>query len=584
MSRRLPGGGVAAAAALVLTMIAGAVVVPGVAGAFWTPTTLSGAGGAGAAATLGTGARPTVSAAGTSVTVTWAASDPADGYVVTRYAGASGGTAVAATGGCAGVVTAASCVEGATPVGTWRYTITPRYKSWVGTEGPASATVAVANADTTPPTNSFSLGSVTGAALAGSTIFYRGSAAGSFTLVNAMTDAGSGPASMSTGEILGAGFSHAQSNVAAGPPFVSAPVSWTAATTSTPMWGVDGFDQAGNRAAATFTFANDSTAPTGGAIGYADGVTSASTVAVTIAAVGDGGGSGVAKRTLQSRTATLTGTTCAAYGAWGDVVGYSGDNAFSYSPSITAGRCSQYRAVIQDAVGNQTITTSGATVKAVGRYAATVLGTSGLLSLWRLDDSGTTAADSAAGANAGAISGATTGSAGATADGNTALFFDGVDDFARVSRTIQNDFTIEFWMSSTSAGRGTGNWWNGLGLVDAETPGVQNDFGIALMGGGYVAAGTGNPDVSVTSAVKVNDGAWHHVVMTRASGVVRLYVDGTATGGSVTGSTAALTASTNIDFGRLQTGMNYYRGYLDEVAIYSRALSASEVSTHAAAR
>ena len=52
-----------------------------------------------------------------------------------------------------------------------------------------------------------------------------------------------------------------------------------------------------------------------------------------------------------------------------------------------------------------------------------------------------------------------------------------------------------------------------------------------------------------------------------------LYVDGTsvATG---TGSTVDLSAPTTISLGRINTGTNHLQGALDEVAVYSSALSA----------
>src|SRR5439155_12076731 len=45
------------------------------------------------------------------------------------------------------------------------------------------------------PTNSLALGTTTGAYLSGSTLFYKGNAAGSFTLVDAVSDTDSGPGS-----------------------------------------------------------------------------------------------------------------------------------------------------------------------------------------------------------------------------------------------------------------------------------------------------------------------------------------------------------------------------------------------------
>lgn len=189
------------------------------------------------------------------------------------------------------------------------------------------------------------------------------------------------------------------------------------------------------------------------------------------------------------------------------------------------------------------------------------------------------------GANTGDyFSGPTLGVAGALAtDSNTAAKFDGVDDFGTVARQIADDFSIEFWFKSTQ-GIGTGTqWWNGAGLVDAEMAGAFSDFGVSLRSDGRVVAGVGGGfDTSIVSTSGAyNNGAWHHVVFTRTrtSGALQLYVDGAAAG-SATGSTVSLTSPANINFGRLQTGINYFSGSLDEVALYNSVLSGPMVTTH----
>jgi hypothetical protein len=170
-------------------------------------------------------------------------------------------------------------------------------------------------------------------------------------------------------------------------------------------------------------------------------------------------------------------------------------------------------------------------------------------------------------------------------DPNTAARFDGVNEYVSVARQISDDFSIEFWFTSTqSAGTTCTQWWHGRGLVDAEVTGTTYDFGVTLCAGKVIAGvgnGLGNPDTSVVSAGGFNDGAWHHVVFTRtkSSGVLVLYLDGVSAG-SVTGGTASLTIPPNIDFGRLQSGANYFAGTLDEIAVYNTVLPQSTVTNH----
>jgi hypothetical protein len=147
-----------------------------------------------------------------------------------------------------------------------------------------------------------------------------------------------------------------------------------------------------------------------------------------------------------------------------------------------------------------------------------------------------------------------------------------------IPRMISDDFTIEFFVKTTqSAGASTGNWYSGQGIVDAEVGGFNNDFGIS-MGNGKLLFGVGNPDVSVRSKFKINDGLWHHVAATRnkTTGRIVLFIDGIPHD-SATGNTASLTAATNIAIGQLQTGINPFVGTLDELRIWNVAKTGSQI-------
>jgi hypothetical protein len=185
------------------------------------------------------------------------------------------------------------------------------------------------------------------------------------------------------------------------------------------------------------------------------------------------------------------------------------------------------------------------------------------------------------------LGGVVLGAAGALAgDPSTAVTFDGTATSAQVARQVSDDFSIELWFRSTQ-GLGTGSqWWEGAGLVDADLPGQQNDFGLSLRADGRVVGGVGGAsDTSVVSAVGgYNDGAWHHAVLTRtrASGALALYVDGLAAG-TATGSTVALDWPATLVLGRVATTSGFFAGSLDEVAVYSTALSSTTAAAHSAA-
>jgi hypothetical protein len=184
------------------------------------------------------------------------------------------------------------------------------------------------------------------------------------------------------------------------------------------------------------------------------------------------------------------------------------------------------------------------------------------------------------------LNGVTLSEAGALSEtGNTAALFDGVNDYASIARQVSGNLSIEFWFKSTQGLGTTGQWPQYAGLVDSNTDGSNNDFGVSLSADGRVMAGVGTPDATIWSDAGYDDGLWHHVVFTRtqSSGIFTLYVDGVGVAAAV-GSTSALTTTANINFGRIAAGTNYYQGHIDEVAIYNSVISAATVTAHYTAR
>jgi hypothetical protein len=175
----------------------------------------------------------------------------------------SGGSAVTActattnSNGLASSLTfAANKIAGSYSVATTSSGTTPNPLNFTETNSPD-----------VPPVNNLTLTGQTGSGsyLSGTTVYYKGSTAGSFTLTNSLTDTGgSGPASSTFPTLGGAatGWTHTGSIVStpANGPYVSATFTWSANTTSSPTETVTGTDNVGNTAVTTLTFVND-TAP-----------------------------------------------------------------------------------------------------------------------------------------------------------------------------------------------------------------------------------------------------------------------------------------------------------------------------------
>ncbi|MGH3869686.1 MAG: galactose oxidase-like domain-containing protein [Pseudonocardiaceae bacterium] len=219
-----------------------------------------------------------------------------------------------------------------------------------------------------------------------------------------------------------------------------------------------------------------------------------------------------------------------------------------------------------------------------GGYAQTVLSTAGLVAYWPLAETSGTVAYDLAGDHHGSYYNHP--HLGAPGPGPaTAVTFNGMNQYVLLPRDVRNDFSLELWFATHGGGVGTTvtQWWQAAGLLDAEAPGVVDDFGTSLDATGAVWAGTGNPDTSIHSAPGLNDGAWHHLVFTRATGALTLYLDGApVTTGH--GGTQPLTSAPGLRIGALQSGVNFYAGSIADAAVYSIALPAATVAAHFQAR
>jgi hypothetical protein len=187
------------------------------------------------------------------------------------------------------------------------------------------------------------------------------------------------------------------------------------------------------------------------------------------------------------------------------------------------------------------------------------------------------AQDASGHGNDGAVTGTVTYSTGKL--GAQAMQFSGSSgSYVTIPRSVSDDFTLAFWVKTTATG-GTGQWYNGKGLVDGEMPGQVDDFGVSLVGN-KAAFGVGNPDSTIFSTSAINDGNWHHVAATRnaVTGQMKLYCDGVLQA-STNGPTGTKSAASNLKIGALQTLVSgsFLAGTIDDVQLFDHVFSDAEV-------
>jgi prepilin-type N-terminal cleavage/methylation domain-containing protein len=212
----------------------------------------------------------------------------------------------------------------------------------------------------------------------------------------------------------------------------------------------------------------------------------------------------------------------------------------------------------------------------------------GLLGYWPMDEgSGSTASDQSGNGN-GLTWGGSQSSPSSTyyvaGKVGTAGYFNGSNDKASVGSISAfnnfgtGDFSIAFWINPQGSWSATTQ-----GIIGQKTndtaPGFQiyHDSGdstqIRLRMGD--AAGNGG-DVKSTVG-SVSTGQWTFIVAMRQSGIGYIYVNGvqnssTANNKNISGGSASF------NIGYADTWGAYYTGYLDDVRVYSRALSAAEIA------
>jgi hypothetical protein len=87
--------------------------------------------------------------------------------------------------------------------------------------------------------------------------------------------------------------------------------------------------------------------------------------------------------------------------------------------------------------------------------------------------------------------------------------------------------------------------------------------------------GAGNGEITI--AGPYNDGKWHLATCVRSGPTLKIYVDAVLKGSSTPGS-STFTSNTSFQMGGQAASVNRrFRGLLDDVRIYNRALSAAEV-------
>lgn len=204
----------------------------------------------------------------------------------------------------------------------------------------------------------------------------------------------------------------------------------------------------------------------------------------------------------------------------------------------------------------------------------------GLVAHWKFDEAtGTTAYDASGDGNNGVLTNGPARQSGSNCKVGACLSFDGVDDWINLSSSSQvdlgiSDFTITGWIKSSFFMAKSTNWpnttsANGWTLYTRTTnPYIVLNWGDAANNDQYFGF----------SSTSLSDGLWHHfAVSVVRNGPTTGFIDGVQTVSANNTVTGTLTNSAVLRIFRSIDGSYVGPGSIDDVRIYNRALSASEI-------
>ena len=163
-----------------------------------------------------------------------------------------------------------------------------------------------------------------------------------------------------------------------------------------------------------------------------------------------------------------------------------------------------------------------------------------------------------------------------TGHADSALRFDGVDDYVDIGNAANlnptNAITIAAWFNTSMT-----NVSQYIVGKDNLPTGTLQYFLRVQAGGKLRMAVRTNVENYLTSAPAINANTWYHITGVYDGTSLRLYLNGQLLGAPLAAAGAMANNGVNVRIGTKQDGLLPFKGVLDEVEIYDRALSAPEV-------
>lgn len=210
--------------------------------------------------------------------------------------------------------------------------------------------------------------------------------------------------------------------------------------------------------------------------------------------------------------------------------------------------------------------------------------TDNILAAFHFDESSGNASDSSPNANNLTNNGTVTYSTGKLAN---AAYFDGTSGmyFSRANASLTGlkntgDQTISLWAYFTNGSPASGTFYAMVSLEATSAPayniGYGNEGGTLRFQ--YVTSSGGGSQTAGRVSYTLSSGTWYHIVFTYKSSTsgIEVFINGTSVGTAT--ASAVKTADGNFQIGKTSGFGNTMYGRLDEVNVWSRVLTSSEIT------
>jgi len=238
------------------------------------------------------------------------------------------------------------------------------------------------------------------------------------------------------------------------------------------------------------------------------------------------------------------------------------NNTITFS-TLSSGNYSNCTIKVTDSAGNESNTLTITTF--------TVL-PDGLIAYYPFDGN----ANAKIGTLNGTVSGATL-STGRNNESNTAYSFDGVDDYIEIGSGMlsgDGEFSILIWINTSSP--------SGRILTQRDRSGYNGEYMVDLLSDGKIKFSTYRDGYKwrVTSSSALNDGNWHHLAFVQQDNGGKMYLNGSLDQTDNSNGKVYLLSTNKTYLGKDgRNNSSFYTGKVDDLKIYNRALSASEIQT-----